>query len=92
MIMHDYELLRKYSLKYLSASTVYISLKIIEQIKQNVMIQETVDKLKRLLMLSEDTFYASSEDILNLAKNFESKYPQAKNLAKFDSFQIDKIK
>lgn len=38
MIMHDYELLRKYSLKYLSASTVYISLKIVEQIKQNVSI------------------------------------------------------
>ncbi len=50
------------------------------------MIQETVDKLKRLLMLNEDTFYTSSEDILNLAKNFETKYPQAKNLAKFDSF------
>ena len=69
--MHDYEILKKYSLKYLSASTVYISLKIIEQIKQNMMIQETVDKLKRLLMLNEETFYSSSEDILNLAKNFE---------------------
>lgn len=30
MILHDYEILKKYSLKYLSASTVYISLKIIE--------------------------------------------------------------
>ena len=43
-------------------------------------------------MLNEDTFYMSSEDILNLAKNFETKFPQAKNLAKFDSFKIDKIK
>lgn len=50
------------------------------------MIQETVDKLKRLLLLNEDTFYSSSEDILNLAKSFESKFPLAKNLAKFDSF------
>ncbi len=73
--MHDYDILKKYSLKYLSASTVYISLKIIEQIKQNMMIQETVDKLKRLLMLNEDTFYSSSEDILNLAKNFEQRFP-----------------
>lgn len=73
--MHDYEILKKYSLKYLSASTVYISLKIIEQIKQNMMIQETVDKLKRLLMLNEETFYSSSEDILNLAKNFEQRFP-----------------
>ncbi len=38
MIMHDYDIVKKYSLKYLSASTVYISLKIIEQIKHNVMI------------------------------------------------------
>lgn len=30
MIMHDYDIVKKYSLKYLSASTVYISLKIIE--------------------------------------------------------------
>ncbi len=43
-------------------------------------------------MLNEDTFYSSSEDILNLAKNFETRYPQSKNLAKFDSFQIEKIK
>ena len=56
------------------------------------MIQETVDKLKRLLMLNEDTFYCSSEDILNLAKNFETKFPQAKNLSKFDYFQVEKIK
>lgn len=39
------------------------------------MIQETVDKLKRLLMLNEETFYNSSEEILNLAKNFEQKFP-----------------
>lgn len=37
-------------------------------------------------MLNEDIFYSSSEDILNLAKTFEQRFPNAKNLAKFDSF------
>lgn len=38
MIVHDYELIKKYSLKYLSASILYITIKIIEQIKHNMSI------------------------------------------------------
>lgn len=86
MILHDFELLKKYSLKYLGASTVYITIKIIEQVKANIDIETIVDKLKKLLSLGEDVFYESSEEILFLAKNFEKKFPNTKNLLKFDSF------
>lgn len=92
MIIHDYDLIRKYSLKYLAASILYITVKIIEQIKQSVDIDEIVEKLKRLLSLNEDLFFNSSEEVLSLAKNFEKRFPNAKNLQKFDSFQIEKLK
>jgi hypothetical protein len=42
--------------------------------------------------LDEEIFYSSSEEILELAKGFEKKFPSAKNLQKFDYFQIEKIK
>lgn len=91
MIVHDYDLIRKYSLKYLAASILYITVKIIEQIKQSIDIDEIVEKLKRLLSLNEDLFFNSSEEVLSLAKSFEKKFPNAKNLQKFDSFQIEKL-
>ncbi len=86
MIMHDYELIKKYSLRYLSASVMYITIKILEQIKSSVNIDDIVEKLKKFLWLDEDTFFNSSEEILALAKNFEKRFPNAKNLQKFDSF------
>lgn len=64
MILHDFDLIRKYSLKYLGASTVYITIKIVEQVRANLDIEIIVDKLKKLLSLNEDVFYESSEEIL----------------------------
>lgn len=64
MILHDFDLIRKYSLKYLGASTVYITIKIVEQVRANLDIEIIVDKLKKLLSLNEDIFYESSEEIL----------------------------
>lgn len=43
-------------------------------------IDDIVEKLKKFLSLEEDLFFNSSEEILNLAKNFERKFPSAKNL------------
>lgn len=64
MILHDFDLIRKYSLKYLGASTVYLTIKIVEQVRANLDIEIIVDKLKKLLSLNEDIFYESSEEIL----------------------------
>lgn len=90
MVMHDYDLLTKYSLQYLAASCVYICFKIIEQVNREFKTRTYVDKLKRMLELNEKTFYAVSESVLALAKNFERSFPTAKNLLRFDSFSLDK--
>ena len=80
MIVHDYDLIRKYTLKYLASSILFITTKILEQIKISLNIELLVNKLQKFLSLDEDLFYNSSEEILSLAKNFERKFPNAKNL------------
>ena len=90
MLMHDYGLISKYPLKYLAASCIYICFKIIEQVNRDFKTKSFVEKLKLMLDLNEQTFYASSESLLTLAKSFEKSYPYAKNLLKFDSFSLDK--
>lgn len=89
MLMHDYAILIKFPLKYLAASCIYICFKIIEQVNKEFKTKAFVDKLKSVLELDEVVFYKSSELVLNLAKNFESLYPYAKNLQKFDAFTLD---
>ena len=90
MVVHDYSLITKFQTKYLAASCIYITFKIIEQVCEGFSTKEYVDILKQTLSLNEQTFYKSSELILNLAKNFESVFSFAKNLMKFDSFSLDK--
>ena len=90
MLMHDYGLITKYPLKYLAASCIYICFKIIEQVNRDFKTKAYVEKLKLMLDLNEQTFYASSESLLALAKTFEKTFAYAKNLLKFDSFSLDK--
>lgn len=90
MLMHDFSIISKYSMKYLGASCLYICFKIIEQVNEEFKTRLYVEKLKLMLNLDEQTFYSSSEMLLNLAKNFESNFSFAKNLLKFDSFSLDK--
>lgn len=92
MLMHDYSLVSKYPLKYLATSCIYICLKIIEQVKRDLKTKIYVEKLKMMLKLDDEIFYASSENLLALAKGFEKSFPYAKNLIKFDSFSLDKDK
>ena len=90
MILHDYSLITRFETKYLASSCIYITFKIIEQVCQGFRTKDYVDILKQTLFLKEQTFYNSSELILNLAKNFERVFSFAKNLMKFDSFSLDK--
>lgn len=92
MVMHDLEILRSFSLKYISASCIYICFKIIEQVSSSIETKKLITKAKTLLDLEEKTFFESSELILKLAKNFEKKFSFAKNLLKFNSFSLNNIK
>lgn len=89
MAMHDYSILTKFSIKYLAASCLYICFKIIEQVHKDFRIRSLVEKMKSFLELDETTFYKSSELVLSLAKNFETLFPYAKNLLKFDAFTLE---
>lgn len=89
MLMHDYSMLIKFPLRYLAASCIYICFKIIEQVNKEFKTKLFVEKLKSSLELDELVFYKSSELVLNLAKNFETLFPYAKNLQKFDAFTLD---
>lgn len=90
MMMHDYDLLTQFSMKYLGASALYICMKIMEQIFDGIQTKQVVEKLKMLLSLEESKFYLSSELVLSLAKNFEQRFSYSKNLIKFDSFSLEK--
>lgn len=90
MIMHDYQLLTQFPMKYLGASAIYICLKIMEQIAEQTQTRTTVERLKTLLNLDEQRFFQSSEALLGLAKNFERRFSFSRNLIKFDSFSLEK--
>ena len=53
MIMFDYDILRKFQMRYIGASAIYICLKIIEQITTEFQTRHYVDRLKSLLTLEE---------------------------------------
>ena len=90
MLMHDYQTLIRFPLKYLACSCLYICFKIIEQINVTFKTKHYVEKMKEMLSLNEQTFYNSSEVMLSLAKKFEKNFPFAKNLLKFDSFALER--
>ena len=46
MVMHDYDIITKYSQNYLNASCIYICLKIIEQVRKEYDTKFYVEKLK----------------------------------------------
>ena len=53
MIMHDYDLLIGFPMKYLGASCIYICLKIMEQILEEIETKQIVEKLKLIFSLEE---------------------------------------
>lgn len=90
MVMHDYDVLRRYQLEYLGCGCVYLCFKIIEQARPEFPVKRHLDEMKRTFGLDEVTFYNVAEDLLALAKNFETTYGFAKNLLKYDSFSLER--
>ena len=90
MVMHDYELLNKFCLSYLAGACIYISLKIVQQLETGFKIETSANKLKVYLKITESEFFECSQQVLDLAKNFETKYQSLSNLSKFHSFSLEK--
>jgi len=89
MIVHDYSILTTFSIKYLAASCLFISFKIMEQVFKDFKSKVYIEKIKSKLKLNEQIFFTVSEATLNLAKNFEKNFAFAKNLSKFNSFTLE---
>lgn len=52
-------------------------------------IEGPASKLKIYLDIKEDLFFECSQQVLDLAKNFETRYCSLTNLSKFHSFSLD---
>lgn len=89
MIMHEYELLGKYTPSEFAVACIYIALKIIQQLEPSFKIETYAYKLRVAFDVSENDFFECSQNCLDLAKSFEAKYPSLTNLAKFHSFSVD---
>jgi len=89
MVMHDYEIINKFSPSYLSGACIYISLKIVQQLDNTFKIEGPASKLKVFLDIKENEFFECSQQVLDLAKNFETRYMTLTNLSKFHSFSLD---
>lgn len=89
MIMHEYELLNKYSQSEFAVACIYIALKIIQQLEPSFKIETYAYRLRVAFDVSENDFFECSQNCLDLAKSFETKYPSLTNLAKFHSFSVD---
>lgn len=90
MAMHDYDVLRRYQVEYLGCGCVYLCFKIIEQARPDFNVKKYLDEMKRTFGLDEVIFYNAAEDLLALAKGFESTFGFAKNLLKYDSFSLER--
>ena len=89
MIIHEYELLSKYNVSEFAVACIYIGLKIVQQIEPGFKIDTYAYKLRMLFDISENVFFECSQNCLDLAKTFETKYPSLTNLSKFHSFNVD---
>ena len=91
MAMHEYRLLVRYSLEYIGCGCIYLCFKIIEQAHQSFDLRTYLNQMKIIFNLNEMHFYKVSEEMLDLAKNFEQKFNFAKNLIKYDSFSLERV-
>ena len=89
MVMHEYELLAKFTQSEFAVACIYIGLKIVQQLEPAFKIEAFAYKLRVAFDISENVFFECSQNCLDLAKNFETKYPSLTNLAKFHSFSLD---
>lgn len=89
MIMHEYGLLNQYTQSQFSVACIYIGLKIIQQLEPSFKIDTYAYKLRTAFDISDNIFFECSQTCLDLAKNFETKYPSLTNLAKFHTFSME---
>jgi len=89
MTVHEYDLLNRYNQSEIASACVYIGMKIIQQLDTSFKIDSLAYDLRSAYGINDSTFFACSQEVLDLAKGFETKYPALSNLSKFHSFSMD---
>jgi hypothetical protein len=88
MNIYDYGLCKDTLKVYLGSATFWVALKIMEQSYPRLLTSKYIDRVVDKYSLNKSLLKQTAESILNLAKNFESKYPKYTNLATFHSLSI----
>lgn len=92
MNLHDYQLIDKKP-SLIAASTIFVSLKICEQINKEEYLNESfIKKLIELSRKSESEIIKCAQKILHNAQNFESIFPGLENLKKIHFNAIIELK
>lgn len=92
MNLHDYQLIDKRP-SLIAASTIFVSLKICEQINKEEYLSESfIKKLIELSKKSESEIIKCAQKILHNAQNFESLFPGLENLKKIHFNAIIELK
>jgi len=80
MSMHDTELSSKKP-SLLAVGSIYVALKICEQLKKKELISsEVVERLINVSKMVEEEILDVSQKVLYLAQNFDKEFPDLKNL------------
>ena len=91
MAMHDYELSGKKA-SLLAVGSLYVAMKICEQLKKTTLISnDIVKKLVSLSASQEDDIIAVSQRVLYLAQNFDKTFPGLENLKKTHFVNITQL-
>ena len=82
MSLHDSELAQRMP-SLLSIGSIYVALKICEQLKKQILISpKIVNKLIQVSRMPEDQILDVSQKVLYLAQNFDKEFPGLENLKK----------
>lgn len=86
LVYFNYELFNKFDIIYISLSSFYISLKILEQFYQTFNTKVYLEYLKTCFKIDNSIFFTCAEEVLKTAKSFDSIYYNCKNLNKYENF------
>lgn len=82
MSMHDVDLTSRHP-SLLAVGSIYVALKICEQLKKKDLINScVVTRLIQVSRMGEDDILEVSQKVLYLAQNFDSEFPSLENLKK----------
>lgn len=89
MASHDHDLQCKYSQSELASACIYIGLKIVQQLEPSFKIDSLAYELRKSFSINDSQFFTCAQEVLDLAKNFETRYSSLSNLGKFHSFSLE---